>query len=73
MEFAIIGWAGSFLLIYSLWLVGNKKRYSFLLTLLSELLILAQSLYLRNWPIAFLGIALAALALRNYFAWGKES
>lgn len=72
MIFSLIGWAGSLLLIYALWMVGNKKRYSFLLTMLAEVLILVQSIHLKNWPIAFLGIVLALLAGRNYIAWGKE-
>ena len=42
MIFSLIGWAGSLLLIYALWMVGNKKRYSFLLTMLAEVLILVQ-------------------------------
>lgn len=72
MLFSLIGWAGSLLLIYALWMVGNKKRYSFLLSALAEILILVQSVHLRNWPIVFLGGILALLAGRNYIAWGKE-
>lgn len=72
MLFTILSWIGTLLLLIGLWYIGQKKRWAFIFTFFGELLILAYSLQIRAWSIAFIGVTFAGLAARNYVLWGKS-
>lgn len=68
-----LGWTGNVFIIIGLWLVGNKARKAFIFSLIGEAIWVVYSLNKNLYDLAFICAIFAALALRNWFAWGKSN
>ena len=57
----------------ALYAVGNKKRYSFLLGVLVDLLWMYVAITARIYGLLLVVIPAMVLNIRNYVKWGRES
>ena len=67
-----MGWVGSALLILSIWLVGKKIRFGFMLGFLGNLLWMVAGVGRNTYDLAVIGLIMALLNLRGWYKWGNS-
>lgn len=67
-----MNWLGNAFILIGLYLIGNKKRYAFLFSVVGEALWMVWSIRERIWSLALITLVFAALAIRSYIKWGQE-
>jgi hypothetical protein len=69
-----LGWVGDVLLLWSMWEIGNKRRFAHLLTMLGEAAWIGKCLLVspHQWDLAVICGAFFILGLRCWLKWGTE-
>jgi len=65
----ILGWAGTILFVYGVWIIGNKNVSGFYANSIANLLYAWQSIYLGNHPLFWLSILLIIINLKGIYQW----
>ena len=69
MLILIIGWCGTALFIYGVWIIGNKNVKGFYANSLANLCYMWQSIYTDNHPLFWLSILLIIINLKGIYQW----
>ena len=69
MLILIIGWCGTALFIYGVWIIGNKNVKGFYANGLANLCYMWQSIYTDNHPLFWLSILLIIINLKGIYQW----
>ena len=67
----MIGWIGNGFIIVGAWLIGDKKRYAFLFSIVGELIWIWHSLAIGMYDLAAICLVFTVLAVRNWFKWAE--
>lgn len=67
-----MGWVGNVLILIGALLIGHKYRSAFLFSSAGNLAWLAQGVYVQMVDLVVISAAFAALALWNWWLWGKQ-
>lgn len=65
-------WVGNIFIVLGLWLIGNKYRNAFILSIIGEVCWVIYSLQHTLFSLAFICSIFALLALRSYIKWGNN-
>ncbi|MHA1832311.1 MAG: nicotinamide mononucleotide transporter [Candidatus Helarchaeota archaeon] len=68
----LLGWIGTLLFVYGVWILGEKKVIGFYANSIANLLYAWQSIYLNNHPLFWLSIFLIIINLRGIYLWTKK-
>lgn len=69
----MIGWIGNIFIILGLWGIGNKNRKAFIFSVIGEILWIIKAVNDGSWDLAAICVVFAAVAIRNWFLWGKDA
>ena len=69
MLIQILGWCGTALFVYGVWIIGNKDAKGFYANGLANLMYAWQSIYLANHPLFWLSILLIIINLKGIYQW----
>ena len=67
-----LGWCGTILFVYGVWVLGDKKVIGFYANCLANLCYVWQSIYLNNHPLFWLSIFLIFINLRGIYLWSYK-
>ena len=65
----LLGWIGTFLFIYGVWVIADKDVRGFYANALANLCYVYQSILLLNHPLFWLSIFLIIINLRGIYKW----
>lgn len=68
----VIGIVATIMLLVSAWLVGQKNRVAFILTILGELLWVYEAVLMERYDLVVLCVVFAVIAAHNWQLWGKK-
>lgn len=63
------GWVGSALVFLSMWMVGRKNRFGFIVGAVAETFWLIYSVKIGSTELGFMSIVFAGLYLFNFWKW----
>ena len=73
MLIQILGWCGTALFVYGVWIIGNKNVTGFYANSIANLCYAWQSIYLGNHPLFWLSILLIIINLKCVYQWQFQS
>ena len=65
----LLGWVGTLLFVYGVWVIGNKNVKGFYANSLANLCYMWQSIYMDNHPLFWLSLLLIVINLRGIYHW----
>jgi len=65
----VLGWIGTSLFVYGVWVLGDKKVAGFYINAIANLLYAYHSIIMRNHPLYWLSIFLIIINLRGIYLW----
>lgn len=68
----LLGWIGNIFLVWSIWEIGNKRRFAHLLTVVGEAAWIVKSLVLHQYDLAIICCLFLVLAARCWVKWGAQ-
>lgn len=70
----LLGWIGNVFLVWSIWEIGNKRRFAHILTMVGEMAWILKCLMSapKIWDLALICTIFFILAGRCWVKWGTE-